>query len=88
MKIFAKVFYLGKYLYYRLFVSFWLSDFRIIKKFLQDQVYYSLANFNLDVFEFISYFLKVLKVHNIESNLIIDVFLIILYIISTIMWFF
>lgn len=70
----VNILYFCKYLYYRLFISFWLIDFRVIEKLLEDQIYYFLPNFNADTLEFVLYFLEIRKIHNIKSNLVTNAF--------------
>ena len=46
-----------------------------MEKLLKDEVYYFLADLDADAFEFIPHLFRVLEVHDIEDNLIADVFL-------------
>lgn len=73
IKAFIEV-HFGKYLYYRLLISFWFGDIRIIEQLLQNGIYYFLADFNANAFEIVPYPFRVLQVNNIESNLITDPF--------------
>lgn len=41
---------------------------------MEDEIYYYLANFNIDTLKFIPYLLKILEIHDIEGNLIADYF--------------
>ncbi len=70
----AKVFHLRKHLHYWLFVPFWFNNLWVVKQFLEDGVYSSLANFGEDAFEFVLHLLGVVQVHDIESDLIVHTF--------------
>lgn len=73
-KALTEVFHLYKYLYHWLIISFQLIVTRVIKQFLEDWVYHSLANFNANTLKFFLHLFEVLEVYNIEGNLITDTF--------------
>ena len=45
-----------------------------MEKFLKNQIYYSLIDFSVDAFQFVLYLFRVLKVYNVEGNLVTNAF--------------
>ena len=61
-------------LHYRLLVPLRFSNLRVVEKFLEDGVYYSLAELGADAFELIPHLLWIFQIHDIEGYLITDAF--------------
>lgn len=63
-----------EYTRYRFLVSFWLGDFRVVEQFLEDRVYYSLADMRADRLKFRPHGLGAVDIDDIIEKVVAHAF--------------
>lgn len=74
LKIFAEILHFYKNLHSWLLIPFWFSNLWIVKWFLEDGLYYFMANLSANILKLIPYLFWVFEVNNMKGDLVTNIF--------------